>query len=323
MLVLSMLFSVCMVAAAADTPAATGNSLRSQGAIHYQEGTESVVIDSADLYTLADRLDLFKVRTVEQLGVIGTYLSGDPEGTPLTSDAGIYAVHQKPSSSDEADPLSLSFETILEGIAASQTIPTDPAAYGMESGTTLYKDADGKLNSDAQEGAEEVRIQTATAENLSAGTAAWENGHLLLGTGGDNKDYYREGVQDGQAAVIANPKEYGVPGSISYFALTAGGTLTYTIPRDGTYTFVVKTAWWNNHTHQGVKNTVTLKIGSETITVFNHYNIDGTDSWKTEGDTNKTITKTCKAGTKITMTASERYFHDDSIIYTISTLLIY
>lgn len=197
MLMLSMLFSVCMIAAAADTPTATRNSLRSQGAIRYQEGSESVVIDSEDLYTLADRLDLFKVRVTEQLGVIGTYLSSDASGTPLTSETGIYAVHQKPVSHSETDPRSLSFEAILEGIAASQTIPTDSAAYGMGSGTTLYKSADGKLSSSAQEGAEEIRIQAATAENLSAGTAAWVNGRLILGTGGDNKAYHDLGYQKG------------------------------------------------------------------------------------------------------------------------------
>lgn len=196
-LMLSMLFSVCMVTTAASTSAATKNSLRSRGAIRYQEGTESVVIDSADLYTLADRLDVFKVRVTEQLGAIGTYLSTNPNGTALTSEAGIYAVHQKPATSGEADPLSLSFEAILEGIATSQTIPVDPAAYGMESGTTLYIGADGKLNTGNQEGAEQIRIQAATAENLSAGTAAWVNGQLILGTGGDNKAYHDLGYQEG------------------------------------------------------------------------------------------------------------------------------
>lgn len=196
MLVLGMLSGVGMVSRAAGTSAATKNSLRSQGAVRYQDGEESVVIDSADLYTLADKLDLFKVRTAQQLGEIGTYLSKDTKGTPLTSENGIYAAHQKPSSSDEADPLSLSFETILEGIAVSQTIPTDPTAYGTSAGTTLYQGTDGKLSSEAQEGSKPIEsIRAATAENLSAGTAAWVDGHLILGTGGDNKAYYEKGTE--------------------------------------------------------------------------------------------------------------------------------
>lgn len=199
---LSMLFGICMVVTAADmpadTPAATRSSLHSQGIISFGEGKESVVIDSADLYTLAERLDRFKVLTVEQLGAIGTYLSRNSEGTPLTSEAGVYAVHQEPSSGSEIDPRSLSFKAISEGIAASQSIPADAAAYGMESGTTLYQGADGKLYYSEQEGADPIEnIQAATAENLSAGTAAWVNGHLILGTGGDNKAYYDQGYQEG------------------------------------------------------------------------------------------------------------------------------
>lgn len=200
MLTLSLLFGVCTVATAAGNPTATNKGLHSQGAISFQEGTESVVIDSADLYTLADRLDLFKVRTAEQLGLIGTYLSRGPGGTPLNSADSVYAVHQKPSAAGEADPLALSFETLLEGIAASQTIPTEPADYGMGVGTILYQDADGKLSTVRQEDAEPIRIQAATAENLSAGTAAWVNGKLILGTGGDNQSYHDLGYRKGYDA---------------------------------------------------------------------------------------------------------------------------
>lgn len=249
LLMLSMLFGICMIATAADTPTATKNSLRSQGAIRYREGTESVVIDSADLYTLADRLDLFKVRTVEQLGAIGTYLSGSPEGTPLTSEAGIYAVHQKPASHSETDPRSLSFETILEGIAASQSIPIDPAAYGMGSGTTLYKDADGKLNSDAQEGAEEIRIQAATAENLSAGTAAWVNGRLILGTGGDNKAYHDLGYQEGSDGRDgSNDNGSGDSGDVNKACVINmnNGTDSYVVQEDLTDVFLCF-SYLNNH----------------------------------------------------------------------------
>lgn len=240
LLMLSMLFSICMVVTAAGTPDATRSSLRSQGAIRYGEGKESVVIDSADLYTLADRLDLFKVRTVEQLGVIGTYLSKNPEGTPLTSETGIYAVHKKPSSDSETDPRSLSFEAILEGIAASQTIPTDSAAYGMESGITLYKGADGKLYSSEQEGAEAISIQAATAENLSAGTAAWVNGHLILGTGGDNKAYHDLGYQEGSDVGDNGddtPDDSGNVNKVRVINMT-NGTSGYVVQEDLTDVFL-------------------------------------------------------------------------------------
>lgn len=184
-LTLVMLVSTCMVAAAADSPSATKNGLCSRGAIRFQEGGETVVIDSDDLYTLADRLDLFKTGVAEQLGALHTYLSKDSAGVPLSGDSGIYVVHQKPSSQDALDPLALDFDTILEGIAVSQSIPLDPSAYGMADETKLYKDKNGKLATGWSEGASQINIQAATEANLSAGTAAWVNGELLLGTGAD------------------------------------------------------------------------------------------------------------------------------------------
>lgn len=228
MLILGMLSSVCLVATASGSTAATKSSLRSRGAIRYQEGGESVVIDSADLYTLADRLDVFKVRVAEQLGVMGTYLSKDGNGTPLVSEDGVYAVHQKPASG-EADPLSLSFETILEGIAVSQSISANPSDYGMRSDTKLYKDASGKLCTNAQEGAEEICIQAATAENLSAGTAAWVNGKLILGTGGDNQTYHDLGCQEGSGG--QGPENVGDVNKVRVINMNNGSS-SYVVQED-------------------------------------------------------------------------------------------
>lgn len=234
MLILGMLSSVCMVATASGSTAATKSSLRSRGAIRYQEGGQSVVIDSADLYTLADRLDVFKVRVAEQLGVMGTYLSKDGNGTPLLSEDGVYAVHQKPASG-EADPLSLSFETLLEGIAVSQTISANPSDYGMGANIKLYKDASGKLCTDAQEGAEEICIQAATAENLSAGTAAWVNGKLILGTGGDNKAYHDLGRQEGSGG--QGPENVGDVNKARVINMNNGSS-SYVVPEDMTDVFL-------------------------------------------------------------------------------------
>lgn len=181
--VLAMMVSTCMVAAAAENPSATKAQLRSEGAVRYSGKEGEVIIDAADFYTLADQLDLFKIRAVKQLGVMRTYLTRSDGDVALTSADGVYAVHRKPAA--EADPLSLDFATILEGIAVSQSIPTDPAAYGFPAGTQLYKKADGTLTTSSSDGAEAVSVQPAEADNLSAGTAAWVNGKLLLGTGKD------------------------------------------------------------------------------------------------------------------------------------------
>lgn len=192
--VAAIMVNTCIVAMAADNPNATKNSLSSKGAICYQEGQKKVVIDSEDLYMLADRLDLFKIKVVEQLGAMHTYLSKDSTGVPLTGDDGVYAGHQEPAEQNTLDPANLDFDMILEGVAASQSIPLDPSAYGLASDTKLYKEESGKLTTEQTNGATQISIQAATAANLSAGTAAWVNGELLLGTGEDMAVMYDEKI---------------------------------------------------------------------------------------------------------------------------------
>ena len=182
-LVLTTMFSACMAATAAENPSSTRAKLRSEGAIHYSAKEGNVVIDSADFYTLADQLDRFKVQAVKQLEVMHTYLTHSGGDVAMTSADDIYAVHKKPQSGEEADPLSLDFATILEGIAVSQSIPTNPEAYGFPAGTKFYKKADGSLSTNDSDGAEPISIQPAEADNLSAGTAAWVNGKLKLEIG--------------------------------------------------------------------------------------------------------------------------------------------
>ncbi len=218
-LILTMAMSVGMAALAAEDPSATRNSLRSSGAIHYFQGEDSVVIDSADLYALADRLDLFKVRVTKQLGAMHTYLTKAGGGIPLTSADGIYAVHTRPYAGEEADPVSLDFAAILEGIAVSQSIPTDPASYGMSSSTKLYKTPEGRLATTASEGAEPISIQAATADNLSAGAAAWVNGKLLLGTGADMAD---------TAGTPAETPDFGGGEQLTQYAISTA----YTMPEN-------------------------------------------------------------------------------------------
>lgn len=220
--VLVIAFSTCMAAVAAENPADTKAKLRSKGAIHYADKEGDVIIDSADFYKLADQLDLFKVRAVKQLGVMRTYLTRSGGDVAMTSADGVYAVHNKPQDGEEADPLSLDFATILEGIAVSQSIPTDPAAYGMPAGTKLYKKADGTLGTDDSNGAEPIDIQAATAGNLSAGTAAWVNGELMLGTGEDTAKMIEEAV-----------KAMGGDGGVKKHSISS----THTLSKDVTAAF--------------------------------------------------------------------------------------
>lgn len=217
--------NTCMAALAADNPNATKSSLNSAGVICFQEGQETVVIDSDDLYTLADRLDLFKTRVVEQLGAMRTYLSKDCAGVSLVGNDDVYVVHQEPSSENAVDPLTLDFGVILQGIESSQSIPSDPSDYGLASDTKLYKGKNGKLLTAQTNGATPINIRKATAANLSAGTAAWVDGELLLGTGEDMAAMYND---------MSSGEELGT------YNISSG----YTLPVDviSAYAYVVTTA---------------------------------------------------------------------------------
>lgn len=227
MLVLTVMFGTCSIALAADTRgAATGSGLKSYGKIVYQNGGDKVEIDSGDLYMLADQLDLFKRGITEQLNSMNTYFTTGAE-ISLSTDADIYVTHTRPSDEDSVDPLSINFDTLLEGVAASQSVSSNVTAYGYPEGTQLYKNADGSLTTDGSgEGAEQISVTAASPDNLSAGTAAWVDGRLILGTGEDNKscrdDGYKKGLDDGGTGsqkhmtdIIANGNPYVVPENIS------------------------------------------------------------------------------------------------------------
>lgn len=195
---LSILFSTCMVAFAEDdnTPyAETAAKLKSSGAIIYQNGTDSVVIDSNDLYILADTLDQFKYSIYSQMAEMNTYLTTEDMGIDLTTSNDIRVAHSAPE--DIVDPLSINFETLVEGMAASQSIPHTPFEYGYEEDVKLYKTTAGLLTTDASDGIEMIEIEGSTADNLSAGAAAWVDGELILGTGADNKAFYDQGYING------------------------------------------------------------------------------------------------------------------------------
>lgn len=200
--ILTMLLSTCMIALAEEddatspiTSETTASLLKSKGAIVYQNGTDSVVIDSNDLYTLADKFDTYKAAIYWQMAEMNTYLTTEDEGIALTTSDDIHVVHSVPS--DIVVPLSLNFDTLIEEVAASQSIPQTPIEYGYAEGTNLYKTRQGLLTTEASDNKEMIEIKGATADSLSAATAAWIDGELILGTGAENKAYYDMGYTDG------------------------------------------------------------------------------------------------------------------------------
>ncbi len=198
MTVMVLLCSVCMVAAAdeIDVPVqGTASELKSYGAIMYQKGVDSVRIDAADLYMIADRLDHFKSTSAGQLGEMHTYFTTKESSAALTTDQ-VYITHIEPEEESKVDPVDIHFDTLLEGIAASQSIPAELSEYGYPEGTALYRTKDGLMTETPVSGAQEVTVGSATEDNLSAGAAAWVNGELLLGNGADNQSYYQKGYNE-------------------------------------------------------------------------------------------------------------------------------
>ena len=145
---------------------------------------------------LADQIDQVKLEVADQLEAMNTYFTAG-DGISLDTDRYISVTHTRPSRTDFVDPISVNFDTLLEGIAASQSVSSDVTDYGYSPGTKLYKGADGELTTNgSEEGAEQISVSAATADNLSAGTVAWVNGRLILGTGGDNKAYFDKGEKN-------------------------------------------------------------------------------------------------------------------------------
>jgi hypothetical protein len=195
-LALVLTFGPCTMAFATETVNATRNSLKSQGNIVYTDGENLVEIYSNDLYIIADQLDSYKTSIANQLEKMHTYFTYDTDrGVNTTTDSTVNVTHALPASTDTVDPLAMDFDTLLEGLAASQSIPTDVSEYGYPADTKLYKTGNGTLTTDSTN-ATQIDITAATAENLSAGTAAWVNGNLILGTGTDNAAYYDSGKNE-------------------------------------------------------------------------------------------------------------------------------
>lgn len=177
------------------------NQIKSDGIIDYAGGT--VILDASDLKYLADEIDTleasYKMLTAQALGKIGTYFR--PDAT-LTYE------------SEEAAPLevcveNLSFDKIREGILQSQSVAHLAAKQAVNgAGEALFyvneEAQDNKRLDEITTNANDypLMIQAACAENLSAGTAAWVDGKLIIGNGADNQAYYNKGYDTGGEEAI-------------------------------------------------------------------------------------------------------------------------
>lgn len=196
--------SICVsIMALADGSSRRGN-INSKGKIDFGNG--SVVLDSADLFYLADSIDelesTYKITTIDALNEIGTYFRGDGS---VTNDVGINEID-----TDE-EKTAFSFGNIKSGILQSQSVASISQIQAVDrTGNTLFyvnqdaADNQNLLQTTTQDTGFAVCYKPISAENLTAGTAAWVDGHLIRGNGGDNASSYAQGFVDGQANVMDN-----------------------------------------------------------------------------------------------------------------------
>ena len=192
---------VCVTFSGSAVYASSGHrrdGISSRGAINYDQG--GIVIDSADLITLADEMDelegSFKTNIVDALDKIGTYMRQDGS-ISHTNRADI-------------DPLQLAFRNLEAGILKSQSVAhlaDTQASHGQS--PLFYKFPHNNLLevTDDDTGMP-VFIVPATEDNLTVQTAGWVDGHCLAGNGSDNYYFYQKGFIEGYAAKIGATVEY-------------------------------------------------------------------------------------------------------------------
>ncbi len=127
-----------------------------------------------------------------------------------------------------------------------------------------------------------VYYKAATKENLTAGSAAYVNGNLLLGNGADNQKYYNDGYKDGANAstIKTETADISVSANFNESSLeNAYGTHTFTPPAgyklSGAY---VLTAVAHVCMSRGVYNSPTISGNTVTayMTLGAQSNINGT-----------------------------------------------
>lgn len=196
--------------------------IASKGTIKYADG--KVVISSSDLTYLANEIDdlerAYKSKTVEALNGIGTFYA---------SAAGEISHYENDNNISSDNAAVLSFKDLYRGITESQSVDYLAAVQATDAGKNPMYYADG----DASERGDLISVTTdandfpllirsAAAGNLTAGTAAWVDGEVLIGTGADNQSYYNKGDSDGydrgygegrtqgQDDVRDNPGDFGL-----------------------------------------------------------------------------------------------------------------
>lgn len=139
---------------------------------------EDAVLDATDLENVYRYISEKKSAVVNILLQLGTKFRQD-EGE-------IYPERNPDNEQESVDSNLLDWNALVQAVEESQTVPTGLPVLHPEYAMRI-------------EGVEERTdfYETAVADNISLGKAAWAEGTLLLGNGADNDRAYRKGVEDG------------------------------------------------------------------------------------------------------------------------------
>lgn len=169
----------CKLPAMAAENRYPADRLQSTGRMEYGE----VVLDAADLESIRDYI------TEKQSEVADILLQ---LGTKLRQEEGKISIDRNPDHTQEVvDRAKLDWQILIQAVSESQTIPAGLPVLHQEYAMGI-------------EGVEERTdcYETAIADNISKGKAAWADGILLLGNGVDNDKAYEQGVEDGTQNIV-------------------------------------------------------------------------------------------------------------------------
>lgn len=141
------------------------------------------VLDTDDLRCIQEHIMEKQSAVIDILLRLGTKLWQD--------ESGIHADRDPDHAQGTIDREAVGWEELVKAVEKSQTVPT-----GL---SVLHPDYAMRID-----GVEERTdcYETAIADNISRGKAAWADGVLLLGNGADNDKAYRKGTEDGEEGIL-------------------------------------------------------------------------------------------------------------------------
>lgn len=159
------------------TSTVTGTQYNSYGKINYTNGSNSVVVDAADIAAIDNMVGEGKTQIKNAIHAVD---ADDRLGTSAWTETTF------PDFGNLASLISGS-QTLTEAQAGTQALNNNgEALYYKDQAASEARDLTQTCTDDT---GYPVYYQSATAANLTAGSAAFVDGKLILGTGADNDTY--------------------------------------------------------------------------------------------------------------------------------------